>query len=69
MADATFSQRKAIFNMRTALGISLQGIKYLSFDQAGKEIENLKNIIAANGFSKKDEDYLNGRDGNFKPEK
>ena len=55
MNDSTFGQRRAIFNMRSALGEDVRGIKFLSFDQASKEIDQLKKRIAKDGFPEKEE--------------
>lgn len=54
-ALATFFQRKAIFNMRQALGRSVAGIKDLSFQQASVEIERLKAAIREDGFAPREE--------------
>jgi hypothetical protein len=50
--DATFNQRRALFNMRTALGQDVRGIRNMTFEQASAAIDEAQKEIDTNGFPK-----------------
>lgn len=69
---ATFGQRKAIYNMRQALRMSVSGIRDMRFNEASREVARLKKIIAREGFPAREPDlnpdgmadYINTEAGN-----
>jgi len=52
MPGATFKQRTALFNMYSATGRSVVGIRDMAMDEASRAIDEVKKEIAAKGFKK-----------------
>lgn len=53
---ATFSQRKALFNMHTALGWPVKGIRDMTKEEASKAIDKAKQHINKHGWPRRKED-------------
>ena len=57
--DATFAQRRAVFNMFTALGWDVRGVHSMTKEQASEAIEKAQKEIDSKGFPKRsDEEEL-----------
>jgi hypothetical protein len=55
MSQATFNQRRALFNMHSALGWTVKGIRDMSFEQASAAIDKAKKAIQEKGFARKND--------------
>lgn len=53
MSGATFNQRRALFNMRSALGQDVRGIRNMTFEEASAAIEKAQKEIDEQGFPEK----------------
>ena len=57
--DATFEQRRAVFNMYSALGWDVRGVHSMTKEQASEAIEKAQKEIDSKGFPKRsDEEEL-----------
>jgi hypothetical protein len=54
--DSTFNQRKALFNMYSALGWDLKGIREMTKEQASAAIQEAQKYIDEHGFPHSDEE-------------
>jgi len=69
---ASFNQRRAIFNMRSALKMDVKGIRDFTWNQAAEEIDILMKRIKTEGFPEREPDlnpdgmadYINTEAGN-----
>jgi ABC-type tungstate transport system permease subunit len=48
--DATFNQRRALFNMHTYLGWDCKGIRDMTFEEASAAIDKAKAEFVKRGF-------------------
>ena len=53
---ASFNQRKALFNMRSALEMDVKGIRNMTWNKASEEITVLMKRIKTEGFPEREPD-------------